>query len=193
MKTKSCPTTATVTYTSSDASIATVDQKGEVTPVKAGKVVIQAKNNYGSTALLTLDVISANTVKSVEALNGAQIKITFNAPKDTQSVYFNIPKQYKDVHKTDYNQNEHICTWFIPKIVGGNETTLDVKFTLQVNKPNLCRRELGPLVMSFEIPNYNVSHMQIKELKVMSSDPKSTAQRWVRIFTKAKSYVTRIS
>ena len=47
--------------------------------------------------------------------------------------------------------------------------------------------------MAFEIPNYNVSHMQIKELKVMSSDPKSTAQRWVRIFTKAKSYVTRIS
>jgi len=64
---------------------------------------------------------------------------------------------------------------------------------LQVNKPNVCRRELGPLVMAFEIPNYNVSHMQIKELKVMSSDPKSTAQRWVRIFTKAKSYVTRIA
>jgi len=120
------------------------------------------------------------------------IKITFNAPKDTQSVYFNIPKQYKDVHKTDYNQNEHICTWFIPKIVGGNETTLDVKFTLQVNKPNKSRREIGPVIMNFEIPNYNVSHMQIKELKVMANDPKYNAKRWVRVFTQAKSYVTRI-
>ena len=46
------------------------------------------------------------------------IKLTFNAPKDTQSVYFTIPKQYKDIHKTDYNQNEHICTWYIPKIMG---------------------------------------------------------------------------
>ena len=120
------------------------------------------------------------------------IKLTFNAPKDTQSVYFTIPKQYKDIHKTDYNQNEHICTWIIPKINGGNEITLDVKFTLQVNKPNLSRREVGPIIMSFEIPNYNVSHMQIKELKVLANDPKYNAKRWVRAFTKAKSYVTRV-
>ena len=120
------------------------------------------------------------------------IKLTFNAPKDTQSVYFTIPKQYKDIHKTDYNQNEHICTWYIPKIVGGNEITLDVKFTLQVNKPNLSRREVGPIIMSFEIPNYNVSHMQIKELRVLANDPKYNAKRWVRVFTKAKSYVTRV-
>ena len=120
------------------------------------------------------------------------IKLTFNAPKDTQSVYFTIPKQYKDIHKTDYNQNEHICTWIIPKINGGNEITLDVKFTLQVNKPNLSRREVGPIIMSFEIPNYNVSHMQIKELRVLANDPKYNAKRWVRVFTKAKSYVTRV-
>ena len=62
-----------------------------------------------------------------------------------------------------------------------------------MNKPSKCRKELGPLVMSFEIPNFNVSHMQIKELKVMSNDPKYNAQRWVRVFTKAKSYVTRIA
>ena len=127
------------------------------------------------------------------ATKAGNIVITFNAPKETQSVYFNLPKVQKESHKTDYNQNEHLCTWKIPKIIGGNENTLDVKFTLQVNKPNICRREIGPLVMSFEIPNYNVSHMQIKDLKVMSSDLKNNAMRWVRVFTLAKSYVTRIS
>ena len=111
------------------------------------------------------------------ATKAGNIVITFNAPKETQSVYFNLPKAQKE----------------IPKIIGGNENTLDVKFTLQVNKPNICRREIGPLVMSFEIPNYNVSHMQIKDLKVMSSDLKNNAMRWVRVFTLAKSYVTRIS
>ena len=134
--------------------------------------------------------VMANFSNNTKAGN---IVITFNAPKETQSVYFNLPKQFKDVHKTDYNQNEHICTWKIPKIVGGNENTLDVKFTLQTKKSGLCRRELGPLVMSFEIPNYNVSHMQIKELKVLSNDSKYNAMRWVRIFTKAKSFVTRIA
>ena len=121
------------------------------------------------------------------------IKIFFNSPKNTQSFYFNLPEKYKDIQKVDYNQYKHLCLWTIPKISGGNEMALKVKFTLQNNNPSKCRRELGPLVMSFEIPNYNVSHMQIKELKVMSSDPKNTAQRWVRVFTKAKSFVTRIA
>ena len=121
------------------------------------------------------------------------IVITFNAPKEVQSVYFNLPKELKDIHKVDYNQNEHLCKWTIPKIVGGTECMLSVKFTLQVNKPSLCRKELGPVIMSFEIPNFNVSHMQIKELKVLSNDAKYNALRWVRMFTKAKSYVTRIA
>ena len=124
---------------------------------------------------------------------GGNIIISFNSPKETQSVYFNLPKEFKDTHKTDYDQNEHKCYWKIPKITGGQENTLDVKFTLQTNKPSLFRKELGPIVMSFEIPNFNVSHMQIKELKVMSNDAKYNAMRWVRVFTKAKSYVSRIA
>ena len=110
-----------------------------------------------------------------------------------QQVFILIYQQLKEIHKTDYDQNEHKCYWKIPKIMGGYENTLDVKFTLQSNKPSLFRKELGPLVMNFEIPNDNVSHMQIKELKVMSNDAKYNAMRWVRIFSTAKSYVTRIS
>jgi AP-4 complex subunit mu-1 len=134
--------------------------------------------------------LMANFSSTTKAGN---IKISFNAPKETQSVYFNLPKQFKETHKVDYNQNEHICTWKIPTIMGGSENTLDVKFTLQVNKPNLFRKELGPIAMAFEIPNFNISHMQIKELKVMANDAKYNAMRWVRMFTKAKSYVTRIA
>ena len=47
--------------------------------------------------------------------------------------------------------------------------------------------------MTFEIPNYNISKLQIKELKVLSNDKKYNAMRWVRIFTQASSYVVRIS
>ena len=134
--------------------------------------------------------LMANFSSNTKAGN---IRITFNAPKETQSVYFNVPKQFKETHKVDYNQNEHICTWKIPTMMGGSENTLDVKFTLQVNKPNLFRKELGPIAMAFEIPNFNISHLQIKELKVMANDAKYNAMRWVRMFTKAKSYVTRIA
>ena len=148
---------------------------------------IVEENDYKLELRIKLAANFSNTTKA------GNITISFNSPKETQSVYFNLPKEFKDIHKTDYDQNEHKCYWKIPKIVGGSENTLDVKFTLQVNKPSLFRKELGPIVMSFEIPNFNISHMQIKELKVMSNDAKYNAMRWVRVFTKAKSYVTRIA
>ena len=132
----------------------------------------------------------ANFSNKVKASN---IKIKFNAPKDTQSVYFNLPKKLKEEQYTDYNQNDLICIWRIPSLFGGSENTLSVKYTLAVNKPNLSRKELGPLIMSFDISNYNVSHMQINELKVISNEKNYNAMRWIRTFTKNKSYVARIN
>ena len=70
---------------------------------------------------------------------------------------------------------------------------LCAKFTLQDNNPGRYRRELGPIAMSFEIPNYNISNMGIKELKIMSNDLKYNPKKWVRTFTKTKSYVARIA
>ena len=80
LKTVSGPKTSKITYTSSDKDIATVDAEGKLVPVKAGKVVIQAKNASGATAMLTVNVHAAASVKSVEALNGVQIKVTFGQP-----------------------------------------------------------------------------------------------------------------
>ena len=125
--------------------------------------------------------------------SAGNITISFNSPKNTQSAYFDIPENYKEVQKVDYNQNKHLCIWRIGKIIGGNETMLCAKFTLQDNNPGRYRRELGPIVMSFEIPNYNISNMGIKELKIMSNDLKYNPKKWVRTFTKAKSYVARIA
>ena len=134
--------------------------------------------------------IFANFSSKIVASN---IKVSFNAPKLTQSVYFDLPQQYKQIHIVDYNQNKHLCTWKIPKVIGGNEMTLSVKFTLQENKPNISRRELGPISMSFEIPNHNISNVGIKELKIISNSSNYNPKRWVRTFTKAKSYVARIA
>ena len=125
--------------------------------------------------------------------HAGNIKISFNSPKNTQSVYFVLPEKFKQIQKVDYNQNKHLCIWTIPKITGSNEMTLNAKFTLQDNNPRKCRRELGPIAMSFEIPNYNISNMGIKELKIITNDLKYNPKKWVRTFTKAKSYVTRIA
>ena len=125
-------------------------------------------------------------------VNGGNIVIKFNIPKLTQSVYFDLGKN-KNIQKVEYIKNQQLCIWKIPKMLGGSENTLETKITLQVNKPNQLRKELGPVTMNFEIPNFNISKLQIKELKVMSNDKKYNAMRWVRIFTQAKSYVVRIA
>ena len=125
--------------------------------------------------------------------NGGNIIIKFNIPKQTQSVYFDLPIKNKNNEKVDYIKNQQLCIWKIGKMNGGSEYTLNTKITLQVNKPSQLRKELGPITMSFEIPNYNISKLQIKELKVLSNDKNYNAMRWIRIFTQASSYVFRIS
>jgi AP-4 complex subunit mu-1 len=120
------------------------------------------------------------------------VNIRFNVPKGAQNVYFDLPKN-KIGQKVDYNQNESCCVWKITKIQGGAENILVTKITLSTNKTNECRKELGPITMMFEIPNYNISKLQVKELKIMTNDKNYNPFRWVRCVTQANSYVARIS
>jgi AP-4 complex subunit mu-1 len=120
------------------------------------------------------------------------IVIRFNIPKSTQNVYFDLAKN-KIGQKTDYLSNENACVWKIPKFQGGAENVLVTKITLNSNKTNDCRKELGPITMNFEIPTYNISKMQVKELKILTNEKNYNALRWVRCVTQANSYVSRIS
>ena len=139
-----------------------------------------------------LDVKTKVQANFANTNKGGNIIVIFKVPLATQSVYFDLPKPVRSEQKVDFNQNDHTVIWTIPKMVGGTEAVLDTKMTLSINKPGQCRQELGPVTMTFEIPNFNVSHMEIKELKVMSNDTKYNAMRWVRKFTQANSYITRI-
>ena len=124
--------------------------------------------------------------------SATNIKISFNSPKDTQSVHFDLLKD-KEFQKFEYFGNKNICTWKIPKMCGGSEIVLDIKFTLQDKNPSKSKKELGPITMSFDIPNHNISNIGIKELKIMSNYSKDNPNRWIRSFTKTKSYVVRIA
>ena len=60
-------TMATVTYTSSSASVATVAANGKLTGKKAGKVTITAKTHNGVTATATVTVVAAPTKVALSA------------------------------------------------------------------------------------------------------------------------------
>ena len=119
------------------------------------------------------------------------VVVRFNVPKTAQNVYFDLPKN-KIGQKTDYMPNENACIWKIPKFQGGAENVLVTRITLSNNKTSECRKELGPVTMNFEIPTYNISKLQVKELKILTNEKNYNALRWVRCVTQANSYVARV-
>jgi AP-4 complex subunit mu-1 len=120
------------------------------------------------------------------------VLIKFNVPKHTQNVYFETTKN-KIGQKTDFLQNENCCYWKITKFQGGADYNLVVKITLTHNKVSESRKELGPVTLNFEIPTYNISKLQVKELKILTNEKNYNASRWVRCITQANSYVARIA
>ena len=100
LKTATAPKNATVTFKSSDDTIATVDEKGVVTGVKAGKVTITATAGKASkdveievkTAILKsvkqteVNVIEATVLGDTSAIKPADVKITNTATKATVPV-----------------------------------------------------------------------------------------------------------
>ena len=118
--------------------------------------------------------------------------VKYNVPKSAQSVHFDINKT-KLGQKAEYILNEKCCVWKIPKFKGGTDTSITTKITLQNNNPNECRKELGPITMQFEIPSYNFSKLQIKELKILTNEKNYNPYRWVRSVSQANSYVVRIA
>ena len=89
--------------------------------------------------------------------------------------------------------NEKCCYWKINKFQGGGEFNLITKITVSNSKSEEVRKELGPISLQFEIPSYNISKIQVKELKILTNDKNYKALKWVRNVTQANSYVVRIS
>ena len=128
------------------------------------------------------------------------VTIKFNVPKNTNNVHFQLEKDAKIldklnpvIQKTDYIQGEKMCYWKIGKIQGGQSKELITKITLLDNNITKARRELGPITISFDIPNFNYSKVQIKECAILTNDKKYNPMKWLRVLTQAYSYVIRIN
>ena len=124
----------------------------------------------------------------------SNVLVKFSVPKTCSKVHFEKESNKSDLGQaTDYVENEKNCYWKIVKFVGGAEHSLTARITMPDAKPGELRKEVGPISMTFEIPNFNISKIQIKELKIISTEKNYEALRWVRHVTQASSYVARIN
>ena len=123
----------------------------------------------------------------------SNVLVKFSVPKVCSGVHFEVNSNSKLGQAMDYIENEKNCYWKIVKFVGGVEHVLTTRITVPNQKPGDLRKEVGPISMTFEIPNYNISKIQIKELKIIATEKNYEALRWVRHVTQASSYVARIT
>ena len=66
---------------------------------------------------------------------------------------------------------------------------LRAKVTLKEASTMSVRREMGPISMAFEIPNYNVSSLAVRYLRIAERHKSNTPHRWIRNVTQSSSYV----
>ena len=73
------------------------------------------------------------------------------------------------------------------------EETLKFKVSLMEKSNGFQqRKELSPIQMQFEIPQFNVSNLQIRYLKIEDRDKPANFNKWVRYLTLSSSYVCRL-
>ena len=113
-------------------------------------------------------------------------KTTATCSLDTGSIAAGQLAEFRDKDKQ--------IRWVIKKFVGGTELSLRAKISLVSPATGTVRREIGPVSLSFEVPMYNVSNVQVRYLRIPEHARHSSYKykRWVRYVTQSNSYVCRI-
>lgn len=93
---------------------------------------------------------------------------------------------------TDFKEANKRLEWNLKKIVGGSEHTLRAKLTFSQESHGNITKESGPVSMTFTIPMYNASKLQVKYLQIAKKSGTYNPYRWVRYVTLANSYVARL-
>eukprot|EP00735_Rhodelphis_limneticus_P008666 TRINITY_DN2184_c0_g1::TRINITY_DN2184_c0_g1_i1::g.12760::m.12760 TRINITY_DN2184_c0_g1::TRINITY_DN2184_c0_g1_i1::g.12760 ORF type:complete len:447 (-),score=96.71,sp/Q9SB50/AP4M_ARATH/49.89/2e-150,Adap_comp_sub/PF00928.16/5.6e-70,Clat_adaptor_s/PF01217.15/0.26,Clat_adaptor_s/PF01217.15/1.9e+03 TRINITY_DN2184_c0_g1_i1:712-2052(-) len=122
---------------------------------------------------------------------GANVIVMCPLPKNTSSCKFDMPNS-KQV--AEYEESKRTMKWNVKKFPGSSEQELRAKVTLTSPLSNIQQfhKDFGPVSMTFEVPMYNISDLQVRYLHVVERTKTITPYRWVRYISKSDSYVCRV-
>jgi AP-4 complex subunit mu-1 len=121
---------------------------------------------------------------------GGNVLVNIPMPKNTSTVNNELSAGAVG-QSAEYDSKERKINWRIKKFNGGTEQTLKCRITLNQSSTASIRKEIGPISLSFEIPMYNPSGLQVRYLRILE-DKSYNPYRWVRYVTKSQSYVCRL-
>lgn len=138
-----------------------------------------------------LDFVIMVRAEIPEANHGANVSIRIPMPRAAVNANCELMPG-KEGQAAEFNSSKREVLWSIRKFPGMSEISMRVKITLDTPVTAQTKRELGPVSMSFEIPMYNVSNLQVRYLRISEQHKSYNPYRWVRYVTQSNSYVCRL-
>eukprot|EP00762_Andalucia_godoyi_P000103 ANDGO_02260.mRNA.1 AP-4 complex subunit mu len=127
-----------------------------------------------------------------EQCHATHVVVQFPVPDLVASVNFEVGSTAGG-QETEYKAGEKMGYWRIKKFTGGSEYAVRAKMSFNTTAPSaLSRKQIGPIVMSFEIPMFNVSGLNLRFLRIQERDKSYNPARWVRYITQSNSYTSRL-
>ncbi|KAL7127713.1 hypothetical protein ABFS83_14G269700 [Erythranthe nasuta] len=145
----------------------------EETGSREAEVILKIRAEFPS-------IITANTVL-----------VQMPLPACTTRVNFDLEGGIVE-QNADFNESQGRLEWSLEKIVGGSEHSLRAKLKFSQELDGNISKEAGPVSMSFSIPNYNPSRLEVKSVWIAKKTGISNPYRWVRYVTQANSYVAHV-
>eukprot|EP01135_Chromosphaera_perkinsii_P003785 Nk52_evm31s255 gene=Nk52_evmTU31s255 len=119
-------------------------------------------------------------------LFGTNIQLLIPTPTSTANVSVHCSSG-----KAKYKAAENGIIWKIKRFSGGQEYQLSAEISLiHTTEKKVWNRP--PISMSFQVPMFTSSGLQVRFLKVFESKLNYDTVKWVRYLTKGGSYETRI-
>ncbi|KAL8499428.1 hypothetical protein ACS0TY_022409 [Phlomoides rotata] len=140
---------------------------------------------------LKAEVILKIRAEFPSSVTANTILVEMPLPTYTTRVNFDLERGIVG-HAADFKESQKKLEWSMKKIVGGSEHTLRAKLNFSQELHGNITKEAGPVSMTFTIPMYNPSRLQVKYLQIAKKGKSSNPYRWVRYVTQANSYVARI-
>ncbi|KAM6560563.1 hypothetical protein CsatA_029802 [Cannabis sativa] len=140
---------------------------------------------------LKAEVILKVHAEFPSSITANTISIQMPLPKYTMRASFELETGAVG-QTTDFKEANKKLEWNLKKIVGGSEHTLRARLTFSQESHGNITKESGPVSMTFTIPMYNASKLQVKYLQIAKKLGTYNPYRWVRYVTLSNSYVARL-
>ncbi|KAB5568760.1 hypothetical protein DKX38_002553 [Salix brachista] len=143
---------------------------------------------------LKAEVILKVSAEFPSSVTANTIIVQMPLPKYTTRVNFELEPGALG-QTTDFKEANRRLEWALKKATFLKFHFDFITFSFQSNDHELhgnITKEAGPVSMTFTIPMYNASRLQVKYLQIAKKSSTYNPYRWVRYVTQANSYVARI-